>query len=75
MRMLVYVQRHCIGMFVCVQDIVHHIISIWNKSIRPFFSDAGACARGIIYACVHTYTHTSLHTNSTISAVQGRKVH
>ena len=75
MRMLVYVQRHCIGMFVCVQDIVHHIISIWNKPIRPFFSDAGACARGIIYACVHTYTHTSLHTNSTISAVQGRKVH
>ena len=43
MRMLVYVQRHCIGMFVCVQDIVHHIISIWNKPIRPFFSDAGAC--------------------------------
>ena len=36
MRMLVYVQRHCIGMFVCVQDIVHHIISIWNKPIRPF---------------------------------------
>lgn len=37
-----------------------------DKSLRPFFLDVGACAREIIYACVHTYTRTHTYTHTAL---------